>query len=311
MSVRSVSQYSTRELQAAVAALASGQFSTAGVCPSTLGVVENQRPAPVAQVAGQSLASIGLDSLVRVRAANAGAGASTITLALADLAAAMGVRTRLLDAAAPPWSGLLGASVTELGSVTGWRRGQRGQGVVIDRVEKLIKTPMEVPLPLPIEAIDVTFLDVGWSMRELAASGMGLWLTGPFAKVEVLVTRSQPIALSQAEAALGTLADLVADHHVLVVVVGAARWSESQFAAAGPLLRTVHAQGAVAFMPQLSVKALPGLGPEDLPKRLTTPAQRLLEQVIDMAGPLTGRLTGRLTGPITDPIPGLLTATSV
>ena len=312
MSTSTATRYSTRELRAAAAALAAGKFATAATRPSTPETAEDQdpratleataategerdraprgtgyTPSPVAT----STVSTGAGPLVRVRAANAGAGASTIALALADVADAAGIRTRVLDAAAPAWSGLLGATVTELGAAEGWRRGRRGDGVLIDRVEEPVRAPGEVPSPRSVDGVDLTVLDAGWSMRELAASGAGSWVATTPARAEVLVTRPHGLALSQTEAALADLEDQLARDGVVVVVVGAARWSDREFAPAGRLLRAAHQQEAVLFAPLLPAKALPGLGPDPLPKQLTNPSQRLLERITTITGPLTANRT--------------------
>ena len=64
----------------------------------------------------------------------------------------------MLDAAAPAWSGLLGATVTELGAAEGWRRGRRGDGVLIDRVEEPVQMPGEVPNPRSVDGVDLTLI---------------------------------------------------------------------------------------------------------------------------------------------------------
>ncbi|NYI47894.1 hypothetical protein BJ993_005040 [Nocardioides aromaticivorans] len=306
MSTSTVPRYSTRELQAAAAALAAGTFSTTSTRTATADAAEDQDSqaiaAPPAAAEDRGRAPRGTDrtpdeavaatgALVRVRAANAGAGASTIALALADAADAAGIRTRVLDTAAPAWSGLLGATVTELGAAEGWRRGRRGDGVLIDRVEDPVRVLGEVPRPRSVDGVDLTVLDAGWSMRELAASGAGSWVATTPARAEVLVTRPHGLALSQTEAALADVEDQLGRDGVVVVVVGAARWSDREFAAAGRLLRTARQQEAVLFMPLLPAKALPGLGPDPLPKQLTSPSQRLLERITTITGPLTANRT--------------------
>ena len=311
MTTSTAPRYSTRELRAAAAALAAGQFATPATRPSTPETAEDQdpratleataapegerdraprgtgytpRPGATSTVAKMST---GAGQLVRVRAANAGAGASTIALALADVADAAGIRTRVLDAAAPAWSGLLGATVTELGAAEGWRRGRRGAGVLIDRVEEPVRVPGEVPSPRSVDGVDLTVLDAGWSMRELDAAGTEAWVATTPARAEVLVTRPQGLALSQTEAALTDLEDQLVGDRVVVVVVGATRWSDREFAPAGPLLRAARQQEAVLFAPLLPAKALPGLGPDPLPKQLTSLSLRLLERITTSTGPLT------------------------
>lgn len=301
MTTSTAPRYSTRELQAAAEALARGRFSKptprdtspmeaaaavtgpgAGSSSMLEGSVDD---ATVPTVAAP--VSTGTAPLVRVRAANAGAGASTITLALADAADAAGIRTRILDASAPTWSGLSGATVTELGAAEGWRRGRRGEGVLIDRVEDSIHMPSQVPGPRAADGVDLTVLDAGWSTRELMAPADGCWVATSPARVEVLVTRPHALSLSQTEATLAGLEAALSAGEVVVVVVGAGRWSEREFATAGRLLRTAHTQEAVLFAPLLPAKALPGLGPDPLPKQFTSPSQRLLERITTITGPLT------------------------
>jgi len=293
MSTRTATRYSIRELQAAAQALAAGQFAAgpAGSSDTAGTMVLDESPAVSTKAVTPPVApaSPGLAPLVRVRAANAGAGASTVALALADVADVAGIRTRVLDAAAPAWSGLLGATVTELGAAEGWRRGRRGDGVLIDRVEQSVRVPAEVPAPRAIDGVDLTVLDAGWSMRELAVTTG--WVAATAAHAEVLVTRPNALALSQTESALTHLEDQVVAGHVVVVVVGANRWSDREFATAGRLLRRAHEQEAVLFAPLLPAKTLPVLGPDPLPKQLTIPSQRLLERVTTITGPLSANRT--------------------
>jgi hypothetical protein len=311
MSTSTTARFSTRELQAAADALAAGRFATPTGAPTesspaaegpqgnpsvrtvARAVAEYARTVvsatPVAPVAADLPGGIG--PMVRVRAANAGAGASTITLALADAADAAGVRARILDAAAPAWSGLLGATVTELGAAEGWRRGRRGANVLIDRVQEPVWVPAEVPAPRTAEGVELTVLDAGWTPRELAAAPLGAWVAAARADVEVLVTRPYALALSQTEAALADLTDQLHAERVVVVVVGAGRWSDREFASAGRLLRTAHEQEAVLFAPLLAARALPGMGPDPLPKQLTNPSQHLLERITSITGPLSANRT--------------------
>jgi hypothetical protein len=305
--------YSTSELRAAAAALAAGRFSTsdsglaARAAPEQTKTtrrsgadrdetnLDDPNPDDAAVAAtlvagscgGSTSTSVpGLAGLLRVRAANAGAGASTVALALADAADAAGVRARVLDAAAPRWSGLLAATVTELGAADGWRRGRRGTRLLIDRVESPVRALGEVPVPRQVEGVDLTVLDAGWSVRELSAAP-GAWVTSAHARVEVLVARPHGLALSQAEAALAGLEEQLTAGQVVVVVVGATRWIDRELVAAGRLLCRAHEQDAVMFAPLLSVKALPRLGSEPLPHRLMNPAHRLLERITNITGPLT------------------------
>lgn len=308
--------YTTRELQAAAAALAAGRFATAtsagtgnqtsaGISAgisAAIATVVSARPfsaeamsvvaVPGERWTGPSATDCpipppGSGPVVRIRAAHAGAGASTTALALADVADLADIRTRVVDAAAPAWSGLLGASVTELGAAEGWRRGRRGANVLLDRVAKPVLLPAQVPSPRVADGVFLTVLDAGWSMRELAAA-TDAWVALMRVQVDVLVTRPHDLALHQTEAALALLANQTGAQasadSVVVVVVGAKRRNARELPTAGPLLRAVRQRDGVLFAPLLPARALPGLGPDRMPKPLITSAQRLLDRITTMTG---------------------------
>lgn len=284
--------YSTRELRAAAAALAAGTFTSAPAHHASLAAelthhgdaegLSTTVPSDYLERSGDLLPAIA--NLVRVRAAHAGAGASTTALAIADAADATGLKTRVLDAATPRWSGLVGATVTELGASHGWRRGRRGEEVLIERVEEPVALVSQVPTPTGDERFDLTVLDAGWSSRELAAAPT--WIAAAAAAIDVLVTRPVELALSQTEASLHDLEEHHPASQVLVVVVGPTKWGR-ELSMAGPRLRRAHENAAVSFLPLLPPKSLSGLGPTPLPRQLTKPAQRLLEQITNITGPLT------------------------
>lgn len=300
-------RYSTRELQAAAAALLGGQFTTTHGLTPTVGEGQPlQLPsehvhrsflpsgaasscgalpprgargvAPSTHIAGARLGG----ALARVWSGSSGAGASTFSLALADAADAEGVRTRVLDAAAPNWSGLLAATVTELGTEAGWRRGRRGEHILIDRVNEDVRVPSDVPDPRGGDGTGLTVLDLGWTLRELR--GAGTWLTEVTVDAEVLIIRPHELALRQSDRALAHLDDRSSARSI-VVVVGARRWNDLPPGLTGPRLRAAHEHDAVLYAPHLPVKALPGLGPGPLPKPLNRVAARLLSRITAIAGP--------------------------
>jgi hypothetical protein len=190
-----------------------------------------------------------------------------------------------LDAASPAWSGLLAATVTELGATDGWRRGRRGQRILIDRLEHPVLSPAAVCSPRQVDDNDLTVLDAGWTMRELAAAAGSGWLTATPARVEVLVTRSHGLALSQTETALADLERQRAANRAVVVVVGATRRRVRDISRGGQLLRELYQRDAVLCMPLVPTKTLASLGPDRLPKQLIKPAQEVLEQITTITGP--------------------------
>lgn len=270
-------RFSTRELHGAARALLDGQFR-----PFDHGAHHTpQRGTELWERSGSS-SGVDLNRLVRVRAACSGAGASTTAVALADRGEATGWRVRVVDAASPNWSGLAGATMTELATENGWRRGRR-HTILIDRVADEAHVPAAVPPPRSADGIHLTVLDVGWTARELIASAA--WITNVPALVDVLVTRRSPVALGQTESVLGTLPEpTLAGARVVVVVIGPSRWNAKELGYAGRLLNQVHDQGGVLFAPEIPLRSLPEIGPQPLPKPLIASSTRLLERLEPFIG---------------------------
>ena len=262
--------YATRELQAAAAALTAGHFAD----PND---GNRSRPMP-----GSWLPRT---PVLRVRATHAGAGASTLALALADTAA-RSATVHLVDAAAPAWSGLTGATATELGARDGWRRGRRNPRLVVDRLDRPAATPAEVPVPRE-HVCALIVLDVGWSAREL--SGHPGWLTTTPVDVDLLVTRASAAALRQTE----TVLQMTRPGPRMLLVLGTRRWHGPEFTAAGTRLRELRDADALHFAPLLPRRSLTGLGPDPLPRPLLSTAQRLLARL--------GTQTSLPTDPAVDP----------
>lgn len=285
--MRTTSRFSTRELQAAAVALAAGEFAE----DSTLRRRNDSTAGPATGPSTGPGSSWRPDSpVVRVISGHAGAGASTITLAVADAAAASAVSVvRVLDAAAPAWSGLVGATTTELGAADGWRRGRRGDQLVIDRLEEHVSTPDAVPVPPECSMpVGLSVLDAGWTSRELTAHPHGWVCATP--RVDVVVTRANGAAFGQAEVALASTALA----STVLVVIGASRWSGAEFASAGRRMRRLRETDSITFVPLLGARALTGLlGPDPLPRPLISSAQRLLERLTTLTGPLAASVPNR------------------
>ena len=292
--MHTASRFSTRELQAAAVALAAGEFAEDSTPRRRTDPTANPTTGPTTGPTSGRTTRSGSSwrpdgPLVRVISGHAGAGASTITLAVADAAAASAASSvsavsvvRVLDAAAPAWSGLVAATSTELGAADGWRRGRRGDQLVIDRLEEHVWTPDAVPVPrdcsLPVA---LTVLDAGWTSRELTAHPHGWVCATP--TVDVVVTRATATAFGQAEVALAStvLASTV------LAVIGASRWSGPEFASAGRRMRQLRESDSITFVPLLGGRALNGLrGPGPLPPPLISSAQRLLDRLTTLTGPL-------------------------
>lgn len=281
-------QFSTRELQAAAAALVAREFSTTfdhtnsqstNTAPARSSLVASSSPClppgAVADSRWDRPASAGL--LVRVTAANAGAGASTIALALAQVAHSDESQVRLLDTAAPAWSGLIGAATTEMGAAHGWRRGTRSDGILIHRLADPVDYPNLVPVPCESPPVGVTVLDLGWTPRELAAAG-DCWLNQTRPDVDIVVTRAGARALDQAEHRLSAC-DLSS---TLLVTVGATRHLGRTRDAAGPRVRHLHESRRAITVPLMTSKTPLRLDLETLPPPLIRSARRLLDRIDDI-----------------------------
>lgn len=258
--------YSTCELRAAASALQAGAFA------GRSSAAELQTPSP------------DLAPLVRVWAGCAGAGASTVALTIADAADEQRRKVRLLDAASPTWSGLSGCPGRELGAESGWRRGRRGTSLLIDRWDTYAASPGEIAAPRVDADVDLTVLDVGWSARELLGDLGGrepTWISSVGADAEIVVTRSDDVALSQTELVLGALADTgsAIAAATMVVVVSSTHSTRAVAGAAGPRVRDLVVANRIWFAP-----ALPGrvsLGTDPLPRRLRAFGHRLLDEVVE------------------------------
>lgn len=155
--------------------------------------------------------------------------------------------------------------------------------MLIDRWEVYAACPGEVAVPRVDPDVDLTVLDVGWSARELLGDLGGrepTWISSVGADAEIVVTRSDDVALRQTELVLGSLADAgsASATATVVVVVSPTHSTRAVAGAAGPRVRDLLGANRVWFAP-----ALPGrvsLGPDPLPRRLRAFAHRLLDEVI-------------------------------
>jgi hypothetical protein len=231
-------------------------------------------PGPGAHIASA------IERLVRVQASHSGAGASTVALVLADAADAAGVPTRLLDAAAPRHSGLMAALVTEVVGTSEWRRGRRGARLIVDRPRRDALVPADIPALMPVEGTDLSILDVGWSRRELTASGEHHWLTTITPSVDVLVTATHSDALNQTEAALAALSSGGTLKRTVVVAIGTNRHVRRDLRSAGPRMQCLLTVGAVCVMPPSAMAVRSSCGFYELPRRVRQGAQHLFEHVL-------------------------------
>lgn len=205
---------------------------------------------------------------VAVVGAHGGAGASTVAVTTADAAAA-GRAVHLVSFAPPAQCGLAGVPDTEFGvdDSGAWRRGRRGNALVIDRPSGEHRGQADWPVP-PFEP-DLTIVDgceLSW-LRTAAAQ------TRP--RAVVLVCRGTVPGVQQAEHALGDLTTLALP--VLLATIGPRRTPGAVRSATGPLLRELQrTAGRAVTVPldrHLSVSG-PSSGP--LPRSVAAAGRALL-----------------------------------
>lgn len=290
-------QYTARELRAAAQALETGAFRGSELHPQStvlpLGTSRPDRPV-----------SIAATHSVRVHAGHAGAGASTLALALGDAAAAgtgpakrsTGVErdgrplTRIIDAAAAPWSGLAHATHRDLSIRDGWRRGSRGLDIVVERVATDIASPAHLPQPLdahidhqeagrdrpadlPGRPTEMLIIDTGWSARELLHAPDS-WLWSLELDIEVVATRATAAGLSQTERLLRHLAL----DRTLLAVVGGRRPPPDRHLGVGPCVRHLAAIDAVLTVPDVR-RGLLDISPASTPAPVLFAARRIVDRI--------------------------------
>jgi hypothetical protein len=209
---------------------------------------------------------------VTVLAAHSGAGASTVALAIADAAGVDDRRVHLMATSHPSRCGLVAASSVELGTeATGeWRRGARAH-VTLDR--RAAGTPSSWPSPLP-GGDDLTLVDLGSpTPQQLGRIASG-------SSRVVLVCRPTVPGVRSAEQLLAALAE----HVVVVAVVGPAKWPREVTSSAGPRLTGLRAVNRLVTVPPDRRLAVSGPTSAALPKPVMA-AGRVLLGLIDDAPP--------------------------
>jgi hypothetical protein len=200
---------------------------------------------------------------IAVVAAHSGAGASCVALALADALSEAGCAGRLIEAAHPSRSGLVGAAEAELGiDPSGcWRRGSRRMTGVYRRAD--VCTPQDWPGSDDAEA---TIVDLGLpSPRNLDR----LRIDGPRL---VITCRVSVPGLRLAEYLLAELGEAA----VVLAAVGARRWPGEVTASTGPRVQLLRAAGRVVSVPEDRRLRRTGPTTAPLPKPVAEAGRALL-----------------------------------
>jgi len=202
-----------------------------------------------------------------VLAAHAGAGASTVALGLTDALTAAGRTPRLIEAAQPSKSGLVGSATAEMGldSSGAWRRGAREMATIYRRAGEV--NPIGWPDPEP--GVTETVVDLGLP----TAAGLDR-LAGDRVDVVVVCRPSIP-GVRMAEQTLIDLDGL----RVAVASVGPKRWPGEVTASLGPRLRAAREAGVVVAVDLDRRLQVTGPTQAPLPKPLLRAAADLLRLV--------------------------------
>lgn len=256
--------------------------------------------------------------VVTVVGAHGWSGASTTALLLAESAARAGWTVRLVDAADPVQSGLIGAAVTEHGHDQSghWRRGTRGVAaggrqpgqLRLERLDRLAAAPLAVPAAATSDpgdgrvdgAVDgaaLTVVDAGWPFHELLRLvqdpvGRTHWLARLICSSPlVLSARATVPGVQRAAAAADQLQSVrtggqtLTEPPVLVLaLVGAHRLPRLLAGVVATTLPAISAQGRVVLVPSRRDFAVQGITSSDLPRQLTPAGARLLAMTGDAFG---------------------------
>jgi hypothetical protein len=202
-------------------------------------------------------------------------GTSTVALAL-GLAAPGTVR--VVECCSVTASSLAAASTAELGlHPSGWRQGKRDH-VLLERASEHLVHVEEVPAPIQTEAEgQLTILDVGWSPRQVLATGC--WLSDATQAADALVVVA-PVTvpgLRRLEAAL----ELLGNGRAAVALVGPRRkkWPKGVEQSAGPITRRALDADRCVEIPEDRCLAVTGLDSRPMPEPVAGAASQLLDHL--------------------------------
>lgn len=228
--------------------------------------------------------------VVTVVGAHGWSGASTTALLLAETAARAGEQVRLVDAADPSRSGLVGAAVTEHGhdGTARWRRGARGGNdspgqVRLERLDQRIEEPAAVPAAADAGTSTLTVVDGGWPLFDLMRLAREPvehrhWLGQLLrASALVLTARASVPGVQRLAAAVAEVITVRAvDQPLAVALVGAHRLPRLLSEVVTASLPPGADPGQVVLLPARRDFAVHGVTSSDLPRQLVPAGMRLL-----------------------------------
>lgn len=228
--------------------------------------------------------------MVTVVGAHGWSGTSTTALLLAETAARTGAQVRLVDAADPIRSGLVGAAVTEHGCDESgqWRCGARGAAlgggqVRLERLAQRTEEPAAVPAAAATGTATLTIVDAGWPLSELMRladqpAERRHWL-GHLVRGSALVLAARASVpgvqrLAAAAAEVDSVRNL--DQPLAVALVGAHRLPRLLAEVVTASLPAGADPGQVVLVPGRRDFAVQGVTSSDLPRQLAPAGMRLL-----------------------------------
>lgn len=258
------------ELRRAWLAVQAGDFRHP-VQPRTVNAVVREPPAPTPT--GQWTPASG-EVVVPVVGASGSCGATTVSLALATAAEG---RARVVECASASHSGLVAASMAELGADDhGWVHGSRDE-VLLDRADGIRADLDTVPIPSTADTPMVTVVDVGSPVEQVLAGQGWLFALLEDAPTVVVVARATVPGFRRLESTL----HLLDANRTLAAVLGPPRrrWPRAVVHGVGALTGALIDEGRLVEIPEDRTLALHGLTPAPLPAGLLTAAGALLSLI--------------------------------
>ena len=269
MSADTVRLPRVEELQAAVEALAAGQFRDRGRTePSAQPLTAKGLEVPTQH--SEAIQWNTPREVLPVLGVSGSCGATCLTLALATVLAP----ARVVECCSMSATGLAEAATAELGTdPQGWSNGTREQ-VLLSRATRVIAGPEALPAPAVHDSPGMDLLDVGWPLEQL--TGASGWLTHQVQHALTIViaaTASVP-SLRRLE---NTLADLPEATTTVLAVrsLGSKRLPATVRSALGARTQAHLDRGAWVDIPHEKNLAERGLSEAPLPRSLLNAALQI------------------------------------
>lgn len=257
------------ELQAAVEALAAGQFRDLGrLEPPAQPMMA--KGADVPTQLSEVVQWVTPRQVLPVLGVSGSCGVTSLTLALATVLPP----ARVVECCSMSATGLAEAATAELGTdAQGWSNGSREQ-VLLSRATRVITGPETLPVPAVLDSPGVDLLDVGWRLEQLTATSGWLAHQVQHAPTVVIAATASVPSLRRLE---NTLADLPAAATTVLAVrsLGPKRLPAQVRSAMGARTQAHLDRGAWVDIPHEKDLAERGLSGSPLPRPLLNAAHQI------------------------------------